>query len=427
MRGESLRVRTREIWVKLPKASTRPLQGGYDAMVREYLRIFQYRGATSMILASFPARLAYGMIGLGLYFKTYHALHSIAFAGFVAGLNGISGALSTSIRTSMIDRFGMRIPLRIFVPLYASAILLLNFVHGRSSLVFAAFFLGICGPPINLSIRPLWRHIVPPHDMRKALAIDTSVMTTASIFGPVLVTYLSLSAHPASALLTCSALIFLGGISLSVLSVTNQWKPEVKSKSDIGIFRVPGIRLLMVEGIIIGLGAGMFQIAVPAFTSIRHVERLTGTIFAVSSIASIIGALLAGVIGKHLTPLNAFIRNYYLWALVGLPLFLTTPGWSLMLVGGLIGLTVGSQQVFYLEIVEAVRPRGTAASALGWMWTVEGSAASVGSWIGGSLSQSVSPQFCFLCTSISVVIGAVMVRSGEGLLKAADKFGPRED
>ena len=395
--------------------------------MREYVRVFRYPGAPSMILASFPARLAYGMIGLGLYFKTYHTVHSIAFAGFVAGLNGISGSITTSLRSKLLDKFGMRTPLRFFVPAYASSILVLNFVHSRGLLVLAALLLGMAAPPINLSIRPLWRNIVPQEDMRRALAIDTSVMTTATILGPVLVTYLSLSKHPASALITCSVLIFVGGISLSMLAITKQWKPEVKSGTEVGIFRVPGIRLLMIEGIIIGLGAGMFQIAVPAFTSIRQVEHLTGTIFAVSSVCSIIGALLAGLIGKRLTPLKAFVRNYYLWALVGLPLCFTTPGWSLMLISGLVGLTVGSQQVFYLEVIEAVRPKGTAASALGWMWTVEGSAASVGAWVGGSLSQAFSPQFCFALTSASVVIGVVIVHKGQALLKAADTFGGRTD
>jgi len=424
MRGESLRVRTPENWVKPPNLTHAK---GYDGFVREYLRVVSYSGARSMILASFPARLAYGMIGLGLYFKTYHSVHSIAFAGFVAGVNGIAGSLTTSLRSSLLDRFGMRTPIRIFVPSYAASILILNFVHTRTLLLLAALLLGIAAPPINLSIRPLWRNIVPQEDMRRALAIDTSVMTTATILGPVLVTYLSLSKHPASALITCSVLIFIGGISLSTLKVAKEWRPEAKTGDEIGIFQVPGIRLLMIEGIIIGLGAGIFQIAVPAFTSIRHVEHLTGTIFAVSSACSIVGALLAGLIGKRLTPLKAFVRNYYLWALVGIPLCFTTPGWSLMLVAGLVGLTVGAQQVFYLEVVEAVRPKGTAASALGWMWTVEGSAASVGAWLGGSLSQALSPQFCFAITSASVVLGVAIVHYGQGLLKSADTFGGRSD
>jgi predicted MFS family arabinose efflux permease len=98
-----------------------------------------------------------------------------------------------------------------------------------------------------------------------------------------------------------------------------------------------------------------------------------------------------------------------------------------MLVSGLIGLTVGAQQVFYLEVIEAVRPRGTAASALGWMWTVEGSAASIGASLGGSLSQAISPQFCFAVTSATVVLGLVVVRLGKSLLSAADRFGERSD
>lgn len=395
--------------------------------MREYLRIFQYRGATSMILASFPARLAYGMIGLGLYFKTYHATHSIAFAGFVAGLNGIMGAFTTSIRSSLLDRFGMRGPLRFFVPAYGIAILVLNFVDTRSGLVAASFLLGVCAPPINLSIRPLWRFIVPPEDMRKALAIDTSVMTGATIIGPVVVTYLSLSKHPSLALISCSILIIAGGLSLASLSITNNWVPEKKGPSDIGIFRVPGIRLLMLEGILIGLGAGIYEIAVPAFTSIRHVEHLTGTIFAVGSATSVVGSLLAGVVGKHLTPLNAFIRNYYFWALFALPLYFTSPGWSLIFLSGLIGLTLGAQQVFYLEVLEAVRPNGTAASALGWMWTIEGSAASLGAALGGTLSQTVSPQFCFAVESAAVVLGLIVVRLGKSMLSAADTFDLRPE
>ena len=367
------------------------------------------------------------MIGLGLYFKTYHSTHSIAFAGFVAGLNGIAGALTTSLRSALLDRFGMRIPIGIFAPAYGSSILVLNYVSGRTPLLIASLLLGICAPPINLSIRPLWRSIVDQKDMRKALALDTSVMTIAMIVGPVLVTFLSLSRYPSSALMTCSGLIIVGGLSLASLPVTRAWTPEVKSESDQKIFHVPGIQILMVEGVLIGLGGGIFQIAVPAFTSLRHVEQLTGAIFAVTSCASIVGSLLAGILGKKLTPLNAFIRNYYLWAIVGLPLFLTTPGWSLMLVSGLVGLSNGAQQVFYLEVIEAVRPNGTAASALGWMWTVEGSAASIGSWIGGSISQSYSPQLCFAITSASVVLGLIVVRAGKRTLVNADRFGPRPD
>ena len=43
------------------------------------------------MLASFPARLAYGMVGLGIFFKVQRETGSVAFAGLALGLNSIGG------------------------------------------------------------------------------------------------------------------------------------------------------------------------------------------------------------------------------------------------------------------------------------------------------------------------------------------------
>ena len=36
-------------------------------------------------------------------------------------------------------------------------------------------------------------------------------------------------------------------------------------------------------------------------------------------------------------------------------------------------LTGGALQVFYFEVLDAVRPKGSATASLGWLWTIEGS------------------------------------------------------
>ena len=69
-----------------------------------------------MMLAAFPARLAYGMVGLDIYFKVHDDTHSIALAGLAAGVNGVVGSLTTGLRAAAIDRMGLKIPLRVFVP-----------------------------------------------------------------------------------------------------------------------------------------------------------------------------------------------------------------------------------------------------------------------------------------------------------------------
>lgn len=389
--------------------------------MRDYLLFLKTPGAKSLLLAAFPARFAYGMIGLGLYFKVYHETHSIAVAGFAAGANGIAGSITTGARAALMDRYGLKRPLRFFVPAYATSILLVNAAHDKNLLLFFAVLLGICAPPINLSVRPLWRSIVEQEKLRTAYALDSSSLEIASILGPLAVTALALSSHPAAALTLCALSLFVGGISISCLKVVGQWKREEKNPSEMKLFRIPGIRILAIEGIFIGLGTGIFSIALPAFTTLRHVPAMTSTILAVQSSTMIIGSLVAGTVGKHWTPLQAFKRNYIFWTLATAPLAFTTPGWSLMAVGGVLGLFVGAQQVFYLEILEFIRPKGAAASALGWMWMIEGSAGAVGSAIAGTLSESVGPQFCFALSTACVVFGAAIIFGGQKYLQKANK------
>ena len=319
--------------------------------------------------------------------------------------NGIAGSLTTGFRAKLLDTYGLKLPIRIFVPAYSAAIILVNASHSKALLLTFAILLGVAAPPINLSVRPLWRSIVPQEQLRTAYAIDSSSMEIASILGPFAVTALALSSHPGFALALCSLSLLLGGLSISSLRVVESWKPETRNPSEMKLFRIPGIRLLAIEGIFIGLCNGIFSIALPAFSTLRHVPHMTSVIMAVQSSTMIIGSLIAGTIGKHWTPLQAFKRNYIFWTLAIAPLALTSPNWSLMLVGGCVGLFVGAQQVFYLEMLEYIRPAGAAASALGWMWMIEGSAGAIGSALGGSLSESISPQFCFGLCSLAVLAG----------------------
>jgi predicted MFS family arabinose efflux permease len=98
-----------------------------------------------------------------------------------------------------------------------------------------------------------------------------------------------------------------------------------------------------------------------------------------------------------------------------------------MLVGGVMGLFVGAQQVFYLEILEYIRPKGAAASALGWMWMIEGSAGAIGSAVAGTLSESVGPQFCFALSTLCVLAGALITFGGQRYLQKANKKTPVQD
>jgi len=86
-----------------------------------------------------------------------------------------------------------------------------------------------------------------------------------------------------------------------------------------------------------------------------------------------------------------------------------------------IGFFGGAVQVFYWEVLEAVRPQGTAVSALGWIWTVDGSLMALGAALGGIIASEFSPRFTLLSTTIAVLIGLIVLYSGRRLLAPSDR------
>ncbi|MFA5918596.1 MAG: MFS transporter [Candidatus Nanopelagicaceae bacterium] len=380
-----------------------------------------------LVSSALPARIAYGMVALSIFFKANHETNSIPLAGLAIGLNSLSGALTAGARGSLMDRYGQKWPLRIQVPAYSAMLILLNLMHDRQSILLIAFLLGMTAPPINLSVRPLWRSLVDERLLRTAYALDTSFINAASVLGPIFATMLSLSSHPGAALLVCSALMLIGGGSLGLTTVSKSWIPEVKETGSRPLWRNPAMQLLMFEGCFIGFGWGAFNVGVPAFATMEHVPHRTAWILGTMGVFNIIGGLLGGLVSKKSSSLNSLLKAYALWFVFSLPLAITYPGWSLAIAGAFLGLCGGAIQVFYWEVMEAVRPLGSATSAMGWLWTVEGSLMAFGSAVGGWISKEISPRMCFGITTISVGFGLLILTLGRKRLSAANRIPTEEE
>ena len=371
--------------------------------------------------------MAYGMIGLGIFFKVQRETDSVALAGLAIGLNSIAGSLTAGFRGYLIDKYGQSWPLRIFVPSYAAMILAVNMSESKTFLLLMATVMGFTAPPINLSVRPLWKSVVSGTQLRTAYAIDTSMMNTAGVIGPVLVTTLALSSHPGSALAVASAMMFIGGTWLMLSKVSRNWIPEVKDKGQPALWRDPALRLLMLEGSFIGFGWGIFDVAVPAFATLEKVPNRTAWVFAAMGIASIAGGLIAGTLSKRTSSLAALRKTYLIWFVVSVPIAFTYPGWSMVIAGAFLGFVGGAIQVFYWEVMEAVRPKGSATSYMGLLWTVEGSVMSLGSAIGGWLCESIGAQVTLSITSVCIALGYIFLKIGKQRLIAADRIPTEEE
>ena len=395
--------------------------------MNRYKELFAFPQVIRLGISAFPARLAYGMIGLGIFFKAEQETGSIAVAGFAIGLNSLAGSLTAGIRGSVMDRFGQKWPIRILVPMYSALILLLITMETRQSILVTAFILGITAPPINLSVRPLWKDIVPDSYLRTAYAFDSSMMSSTSVIGPVVITALSLSSRPELGLGTVATLMFIGGVALSLTPASRDWVPEKKKKNQQKLWRDRAIQLLMFEGCFIGFGWGVFDVAVPAFATQEGVQHRVAWIFASFGAATVIGGLLGGLVSKKLAPLLALRRAYFLWLIACVPVAFTYPDWSMALIGACIGLLGGAVQVFYFEVLEAVRPRGSQTASLGWIWSVEGSFMALGAAVGGVVSETFSPRIGLAMLPIMILFGLIILTIGRGRLSAANDIPTDEE
>jgi MFS family permease len=368
------------------------------------------------------------MVGLGIFFKVQQATGSISFAGIAIGLNAAAGSFTAGIRGSIMDKYGQTWPLRIMVPGYAGMAFALNAMHSKPLMLIFAFVMGLSAPPINLSVRPLWKIVVTDDFLRTAYAVDTAIMSAAGVVGPVIATSLALSSHPSLPLNICGGLMLIGGGALALTKVSRSWVPEKKSEDHVPLWKHKPLQLLMIEGCFLGFGWGVFDVAVPAFTTIEKVPHLTAWIFTSMGLANIVGGLLAGLVSKRTSSLRAMRKTYGIWFFASIPMALSHPGWTMILAGGLLGLLGGAIMVFYWEVMEAIRPKGSPTAMMGWLWTVEGTLMSIGSMFGGVISEHRSPTLALWITTTCIGIGYLILTVGKSRLAAADRIPtPEED
>lgn len=392
--------------------------------MREYNELLKIPGALRLLLTSLPPRTAYGMVGLALFFHVLDITDSLSSAGFVIGAQTLISSMTAGVRGHAIDRWGQTRPLLVLVPLYTvSTIALAYFANNVTSAIIYAMLMGFTSPPINLSMRPLWVVVAGPEKIRTAYALDSTILNVTSLIGPALGTWLALHFSGRIALTSTAIMMLIGGTLLLTNPISRNWIPEEKVAGEKGIFRSPAMRVLAMEAVLIGLGYGLLDIAVPARATIQNMEGWAAPSLAAVALGGILGGMYAGSKLKYLVPLRGLYITQYAFSIVALPLFLLPAGLPTALLMFLIGLPLGAAQVFYLETVDIVRPRGAAVASLGSIWFIEGSAAALGNSIGGIVaenSKEFGPSYALIVSSALFILSAYTLhRSAKGSLKLA--------
>lgn len=395
--------------------------------MRDYLNILSRPVIRRLVFSVLPARIAYSMVSLTIFFYVHDVTGSLTKAGIAIGASSLAGALTTGPRGSLIDRVGQTGPLLFFVPLYVGTLVALSFTTSFSGLVALAAFLGLASPPINISSRPLWKVALPAHELRTGYAIDSISINTTQVLGPTLATTISLGLGGDWALRLIALSMAIGGSFMVTMPLSRNWKREAKEEGKPTLFQSAGIRLMAFDGVFFGFGNGIFIVGVPAAATLIKRPELTAPMLSASAVAAIAGGLVAGLVSKKLTALRGMLIAYTATGISILPLPWARPGWQMGLLLVLMGFALGLSMVFHWEVIEAVRPRGTAVGALAWLWSIEGTATAIGSAVGGYFIDSLGIVAALLITVAMFNLASAVAIAGRKTLHAADQLPDEEE
>lgn len=365
-----------------------------------------------LISATFP-RLSYSMVDLAAFFHIQHVTGSVGVAGLALGVGSLLGSLTAAPRGHIIDRFGQTWPIFLMAPAYALGCVLLGaFASSATSAVLLSAIRGASAPPINMSIRPLWLDVVGKDRVRTAYGLDSAHMNLLQLLGPVLATLLSLHIGSAIALYAVGGFMLIGGLMLATNPHSRAWVPEARVEGEVSILRSPAMQLMALEGASMGMAMGFIMIGIPALATMAGDRSQAGPLMSAIGVGSIVGTMWAGAKAKNIAPAIGLRNSVLACAIALIPLSFIPIGPWLMLEMVLAFGLMGPAQVFYLETIDVVRPRGTAVSSLGTLWTIEGSAGALASALGGNIAEWVSPQFTLLLGSICVFLSPIIFTIG---------------
>ncbi len=246
------------------------------------------------------------MAGLSLLLLVQAATHSFARAGattacYIAGLACIAPVVGR-----LIDRSGPRGPLVACALLYPSALLaLVAAVHVQApnwGVLALAATAGASFPPITVCMRSfLKQQLGDDALLATAYSLESVLIETIFIVGPMLVALFVAVASAAIALVFASVCAFAGVVLFVRSPALAHWRTEPRARASLFGPLAERRFLALLAVILCYSGAfGLIEIGVTAFAAEAGQRALAGVILGFMSVGSVVGGLAYGSRTWHL-------------------------------------------------------------------------------------------------------------------------------
>ncbi|MGI8521748.1 MAG: MFS transporter [Nocardioides sp.] len=272
-------------------------------MFSEYRRVLGRPGALLFSVTGLVARLPISMIGLGIVLLVSTATGSYAVAGSVSAVWLVANAGCAILQGRLLDRFGQA---RVLVPLISVFAVALGALvwavetdRPRAVWYACAVAGGIVFPSVGSCVRARWSHALrgDPRGLASAFALEAVADEAVFMTGPILVTLLATSWHPAAGL---AAALVLGTTFTVLFAAQRATQPPAHPPAVDRAERprMPWATVLPLAVVSLALGTlfGNAEVTTVAFSQSLGHRGYAGFLLATWALGSLFAGLVTGMV-----------------------------------------------------------------------------------------------------------------------------------
>jgi MFS family permease len=385
--------------------------------VRAYAAVLRVPYVAALIAATLLARFPIGINALALVLYLRAERGSFAVAGAVVGALAAGSGIGAPVQGRLVDGFGQR---RVLVPLgivHAAALgaLVASTEAGAPAAVLLAFgfMAGFAIPPTSSVLRSMWPDLLRerPHLLQPAYALDSVLIELIFVLGPLVTAVIATALAPPAALAVSAASVIAGTIAFTALPPSRAMRPhpDRPRAGRLGALGSPGVRTLVLTSIPAGIGVGICEVTLPAFSDAEGAAATAGVLLAIWSLGSAAGGLVYGALPNRPPLGRLHLAVAALLPLGLLPMALAPSVAVMALLVIPAGMFIAPLLATRNELVGWVAPEGARTEAYTWPVTAFVGGIAIGSALAGAIVEGPGWRTAFVVAGAVTAVGTLVV------------------
>jgi len=381
-----------------------------------YGELFRVPGLRATLVASVIGRLPIGIATLAILMFLQARTGSFALAGFAAALYVLGLAAVAPFLGRMIDRLGPRQVLAVSAVIYPAMLVMLVVLALEGAdhwwIALAALVAGASFPPITICMRALYPRLLPGSALlQAAYSVDSALIETVFIAGPMLVAFFVSVGHPYGAVLFAAVCAAAGNAIFLRSPAIRDWTihSPVGQPSLLGPLRHKRLLAVFAAVVFHSVAFGLYEIAVTAFAAEHKAPAAAGVILAFASVGGAVGVIVYGGRDWTLPVSRQFLVAV---ALMACGLLLLAPVGNLYafaLLSVVACAPMAPVMASQSTLISRLAPRDMLAESFTWSATCLLSGISAGIAAGGLMAEYFSASTILVIAAGATVLAGAIV------------------